>query len=53
MTTAPDLALLTGTLLYSALFHHFYIATPSCSIPFKPSDVSHITTDGPVPVIAL
>lgn len=44
---------ITGTLFYNALFHHFYITTPNSAISFKPSDVSHITTDGPMPVIAL
>lgn len=45
---------LTGTLLYNPLFHHFYITNgPFVSISFKPSDVSNITTDGPMPVITL
>lgn len=45
---------ITGTLLYSPLFYHFYVTNgPFISISFKPSDVSNITTDGAMPVIAL
>jgi hypothetical protein len=45
--------IITGTLLYNPLFHHFYIANgPFVSISFKPKDVNQIAT-GPMPVITL
>lgn len=44
---------ITGSLLYNVLFHHFYVTTPDSAISFKPSDVSHITSDGPMPIVTL